>query len=243
MSLDNAMGDNFSLEPPLWLQQALDLNKNLNENPDEGSQENDVHPSPPAEESHNLPSVSHAENKSEAGRRGQKRKKNKSKEEEKGSLPCDIAESTCIEAPVRPSTVQKATRNDIDSLDVRFRLLRDNYCALRHHYGQLRKKYEGLERKHLKCVSSKKKPRKGKKESEEEEKDFDTDDGLCVGGLAQLEESDETETSGDEEEGKSDVRRRKIRKVTFRPDYSKDEVDMEGKRGKRGFGVFRVYYN
>ena len=135
---------------------------------------------------------------------------------------------------------------------MRFRLLRDNYCALRHHYGQLRKKYEGLERKHLKCVSSKK-SRKGKKESEEEEeKDFDTDDGVSslVAGLAQMEGSDENETSGDEEEGENGVkklwgkktrgRKRKIRKVTF--DCSKDGDDIEGKRKKERCRVFQVYY-
>ena len=250
MSTNTEMGDNFSLEPPLWLQQALNLNQNLNESPDESPQENNFHPSP-AEEINPAPSIANQEVKNETNRKGPKRKK--SKKAEKGPFPCDIDESACLEAPVGSSTVQKTSGDVIESLDVRFRLLRDNYCALRHHYGQLRKKYAQLETKHLKCVKTPNRKRKKEKEEEESEmaeKEFDTDDGLCLGGLAQLErESDEDESSEDEEERKSGAKnsareerkrgKRKIRKVTF--DVRKDETDVEEMRRKWGCRVFRVY--
>ena len=162
---NDVVSDNGSLLPD-WLKEALELNKE-----NESTQINNVASSPEENPEKDHPESCAKKNESKReGPSGKRKKKSNKKEKEsptqrEESRICG-GEGECIETPERFGVVQEEAS---DELDVRFRLLRDNYCALRHHYGQLRKKYQNLERKHGKCPSSRKKG--GQVEFEREESD------------------------------------------------------------------------
>ena len=211
--------DISSFLPPTWLKEALELDKQ-----NESSQIIGADSSPAHEE----PERDHPEScaeKNETKRKGAKRKKEANKKEKEPATQQEDSgicggESECVEATERLGAVQEKVG---DELDVRFRLLRDNYCALRHHYGQLRKQYQNLERKHGKCALGRKKPSdRARSEGEgndaiEEECSTDED------GERPPMEIEENEQNVGNAKKKKVQRKRKNTKCAYKDEESDDE--------------------
>ena len=183
--ISDVANDNGTYFPPEWLREALEINKE-----NESTQINSIGTSPP-EENGKTDHLESCTEKNESKREGPgKRKKKANKKEKETAAQREESgicggEGECTETTERLGVIQEEASNE---LDVRFRLLRDNYCALRHHYGLLRKKYQNLERKHGKCPSSRKKRDRVGFEREESE-----------GGEVESASSEDEESAQEEE--------------------------------------------
>ena len=227
MNSNGNIDDVSILDTPDWIKEALQLADQ------HGPRPQIIGTTPPPQEDAQSCWPKANPEKNEAKREGKKKKKPRKKEKETAEREeGDVcgSEGFCPEASQRLGAVQEEIG---DELDVRFRLLRDNYCALRHHYGQLRKKYQNLEKKHGKCPSSRRK--KGANEEcvgeESNDAEFESEEEECA-----MEKNEESEENA-KNEGES--KKRKLGRLPRNP-KKKLRKFMEEEDGSVMKGVYVI---